>query len=152
MARICLIWKARLSLKEAELFCIPTSNIWEFFWLHIHTALGIVIAPDFGHFNRHVKSVSYSVISESLWLHGLQPANLLCPWNSPDKSTGVGSHSFLQRIFLTKGLNPGLPHCWRRQRQPTPVLLPGWRSLVGCSPWGHEESKMTERLHFHFSF
>ena len=33
---------------------------------------------------------------------------------------------------------------WRRQWQPTPVLLPGKshgrRSLVGCSPWGHEES------------
>ena len=27
----------------------------------------------------------------------------------------------------------------------------GWRSLVGCSSWGHEESDMTERLHFHFS-
>ena len=27
----------------------------------------------------------------------------------------------------------------------------GRRSLVGCSPWGHEESDMTERLHFHFS-
>ena len=27
----------------------------------------------------------------------------------------------------------------------------GWRSLVGCSPWGHEESDTTERLHFHFS-
>ena len=26
-----------------------------------------------------------------------------------------------------------------------------WRSLVGCSPWGLEESDMTERLHFHFS-
>ena len=29
----------------------------------------------------------------------------------------------------------------KRQWQPTPVLLPGkshgWRSLVGCSPWGH---------------
>ena len=44
---------------------------------------------------------------------------------------------------------------WRRQWHPTPVLLPGkshgWRSLVGCSPWGHEESDKTERLHFHFS-
>ena len=43
----------------------------------------------------------------------------------------------------------------RRQWHPTPVLLPGkshgWRSLVGCSPWGHEESDTTERLHFHFS-
>ena len=27
----------------------------------------------------------------------------------------------------------------------------GRRSLVGCSPWGHEESDMTEWLHFHFS-
>ena len=43
---------------------------------------------------------------------------------------------------------------WRRQWHPTPVLLPGkshgQRSLVGCSPWGREESDMTERLHFHF--
>ena len=41
------------------------------------------------------------------------------------------------------------------QWHPTPVLLPGKshgrRSLVGCSPWGREESDMTERLHFHFS-
>ena len=27
----------------------------------------------------------------------------------------------------------------------------GRRRLVGCSPWGHEESDMTERLPFHFS-
>ena len=42
-----------------------------------------------------------------------------------------------------------------RQWHPTPVFLPGrshgWRSLVGCSPWGLEESDTTERLHFHFS-
>ena len=43
----------------------------------------------------------------------------------------------------------------RRQWHPTPVLLPGkshgWRSLVGCSPWGREELDTTERLPFHFS-
>ena len=36
-----------------------------------------------------------------------------------------------------------------------PVLLPGkshgWRSLVGCSPWGRWGLDMTELLHFHFS-
>ena len=41
----------------------------------------------------------------------------------------------------------------RRQWQPTPVLLPGKshgrRSLVGYSPWGHEELNRTEQLHFH---
>ena len=46
-------------------------------------------------------------------------------------------------------------HCWRRQWHPTPVLLPGksygWRSLVGCSPWGLWGSDTTEWLHFHFS-
>ena len=51
-----------------------------------------------------------------------------------------------------------ISHCiytWRRQWHPIPVLLPGKshgrRSLVGCSPWGLEESDMTEWLHFHFS-
>ena len=43
----------------------------------------------------------------------------------------------------------------RSHSQPIPVLLPGkshgWRSLASCSPRGHEESDMTERLHFHFS-
>ena len=46
-------------------------------------------------------------------------------------------------------------HFRKRQWYPTPVLLPrkshGQRSLVGCSPWGQEESDTTERLHFHFS-
>ena len=35
------------------------------------------------------------------------------------------------------------------------TLLPGkshgWRSLIGCSPWGRYESDRTERLPFHFS-
>ena len=48
-----------------------------------------------------------------------------------------------------------LTSSWRRQWQPTPVLLPGkshgQRNLVGCSPWGHEESDTTERLNSHFS-
>ena len=43
----------------------------------------------------------------------------------------------------------------RRRWHPTPVLLPGRshgrRILVGCSPWGREESDTTERLHFHLS-
>ena len=43
---------------------------------------------------------------------------------------------------------------WRRKWHPTPVLLPGKShgrgSLVGCSPWGREESDTTERLHENF--
>ena len=37
---------------------------------------------------------------------------------------------------------------WRREWQPTPVLLPGefhgQRSLADCSLWGHKESDATE--------
>ena len=70
-------------------------------------------------------------------------------------------HGELQSIGLQR-----LGHNWsdlacthtlirRRWWHPTPVLLPGkshgWRSLIGCSPWGRYKSDRTERLHFHFS-
>ena len=52
-----------------------------------------------------------SVMSNSLWPHGLWPARILCPWDFPGKNTGVGCPFLLQEIFPTQGLNPGLPHC-----------------------------------------
>ena len=56
-----------------------------------------------------VKSLSYvRLFSEP---HGLQPARLLCPWNSPGNITGVGCPFLLQGIFSTQGSNLGLPHC-----------------------------------------
>ena len=39
-----------------------------------------------------VKSLSRA---NSWWPHGLQPPRLLCPWDSPGKSTGVGCHCLL---------------------------------------------------------
>ena len=38
---------------------------------------------------------------------------------------------------------------WRRKRQPTPVFLPGQRSLVGCSLWGLHELDVIEHTHSH---
>ena len=49
---------------------------------------------------------SHSVMSYSLWPHGLQPTRLLCPGNFPGESIGVGCHFLLQGIFPTEGLNP----------------------------------------------
>ena len=46
-----------------------------------------------------------SVMCESLRAHRLQPARLLCPWDCPDKNTGVGCHALVQGIFLTQGSN-----------------------------------------------
>ena len=36
------------------------------------------------------------------------PSRLLCPWDSPGKNTRLGCYSFLQKIFLTQGLDPGI--------------------------------------------
>ena len=54
------------------------------------------------------ESESDSVMSDSLWPHGLYS-----PWNSPGQNIAVGSLSLLQGIFPTQGSNPGLPHCRR---------------------------------------
>ena len=41
------------------------------------------------------------VQAKSLQLdYGLQPARLLCPWDSPGDNTGVGCHALFQGIFL----------------------------------------------------
>ena len=42
------------------------------------------------------KCVSHSVMSDSLWPQGLQPARLLCPCDSTGKDTGVGFHALFQ--------------------------------------------------------
>ena len=47
----------------------------------------------------------YLIVSDSLQPHGLQPANLLCPWDSSSKNTGVGCHLLLLRGNLP---NPGI--------------------------------------------
>ena len=48
---------------------------------------------------------------QTLQPHGLWATRLLCPWNSPGKNTGVGSHSLCQGIFPIQGWNPGLSYC-----------------------------------------
>ena len=74
---------------------------------------------------REVKwSESCSVVSDSLWAHGLYS-----PWSSPGQNTGAGSLFLLQGIFPTQGLNPGLPHCrqilYQLNHKGSP-RIPGW--------------------------
>ena len=57
-----------------------------------------------------------SVVSGSQQSYGLQPASLLCPWDSPGKNTGVGCRFLLQRSFPTLGSKTCLLcflHQWR---------------------------------------
>ena len=71
----------------------------------------------------------------------------------PDLKGNTFSFSPLRIIFAV-GLS-SMAFSQRRQWHPTPLLLPGkyhgWRNLVGCSPWGCEESDTMEWLHFKFS-
>ena len=54
------------------------------------------------------ESESRSVVSNSLWPHGLYS-----PWSSPGQNAGVGSLSLFQGIFPTQGSKPGLLNCRR---------------------------------------
>ena len=79
------------------------------------------------------------------------------PFVQSDTKKVSSSINIRSSQFIKKTLFSYFPKAFSRRRQwhPTPVLLPGKshgrRSLVGCSPWGLEESDTTERLHFHFS-
>ena len=63
----------------------------------------------------------------TLRLHGLYPARLLCPWNSPVSNTGVGCNFLLQGIFPTQGSNPSLLP-WQADSLPLSHLRSLWLS------------------------
>ena len=71
------------------------------------------------------------------------------------KDIHLSSFLKVEILLVPFPLSWGRGHFQRRQWHPTPILLPGkshgWRSLVGCSPWGRTELDTTKRLHFHFS-
>ena len=70
--------------------------------------------------------VSCSFVYDSLRPQGLWPSRFLCPWDSPGKNTGMGCHSLLQGIFVTRRSNPGLLHCkqilYRLSDREDPIL------------------------------
>ena len=56
-----------------------------------------------------MKSLSHARLFATPWI--VACTKLLRPCDFQGKSTGVGCHFFLQRIFPTQGSNPGLSHC-----------------------------------------
>ena len=88
-------------------------------------------------------SMLCGVLHES-FLYILHSPKSCCP---TETGLSLKCHFIFKKFILLKYR--------RRQWHPTPLLLPGkshgWRSLVGCSLWGREESDTTERLLFHFS-
>ena len=70
-------------------------------WTHLgqtHTQLLREVRLYWDQRKRHFYStlcvLNCLVVSDSLQPQGLKPAWLLCPWDFPDKNSGMGCHSF----------------------------------------------------------
>ena len=85
---------------RAAIHGVAKSRTWLSDWTELNWTEQIL------HQIKTCESESCSVVSNSLWPHGLYS-----PRNYAGQNTGVGSFSLLQRIFPTQGLNSGLPHC-----------------------------------------
>ena len=104
-------------------------------------------------------------MSDSLQPHRLQPARLLCPWDSPGKNTGAGCHFLLYHIYsdvifglakkfvqsvnvsFSKDETVGWHHRPNgHELEETPGDGEGQGSLACCSPWGGKESDKSEKL------
>ena len=81
-----------------------------------------------------VQSFSRAQLFATPWTVAHQ---VLCPWGSPGKNTGVGCHFLLQGIFPTPGLNSVLLH-WQadslplshQRSPPTPFSQGCWPASV----------------------
>ena len=87
---------------------------------------------------------------------GLWPARLFCPWDFPDKNTGMDCHSLLQGIFLTQGSNLCFLH-WQAdslplshwEAQKTQIIEmdgdPSWKGLQAQKGPGMVADKQGQR-------
>ena len=87
--------------------CGPWRGFWTLSWAHWETIEDL---------SRKVTiRFKYLKYYYSLKMKVAQSCPTVCDpmdcssWNSPNKNTGVGSHSLLQRIVVTQGSNPPLP-------------------------------------------
>ena len=77
-----------------------------------------------------------SVMSNSVRTHRQEPTRLLCPWDSPGKSTGVGCHCLLQCMKVKSESEVA---------QPCPTLIdPMVCSLPGSSAHGIFQARVLE--------
>ena len=108
-----------------------------------------------GWFHPIMQCVFVAQSCPTLQTHGLEPARLLCPWNSPGKNNGVGSYSLLQGIFLTQRSNLDLLHCgwilYHLSHQGTPIVKtsPLKTTSPGGLPVSHSPSLEALSLLYH---
>ena len=99
-----------------------------------------------------------SVMDREVWhaaVHGVTKSRTwLSNWTELNWAVTSGGASAKESFCQCRrpGLDPWVGKIpWRRNWQPTPAFLPGkshgLRSLAGYSPWGRQESDMTEHEH-----
>ena len=112
---------------------------WIFTFFHLNHAY-LYQTHTFLYINIVRYSESCSVMSNSLWPHGLYS-----PWNSLGQNTGVGSLSLLQGIFPTQESNPSLLRPAEPQRKPYSLGTEYFHfkspNTVACGPviWINEQ-------------
>ena len=83
-------------------YCWPYCSVWPLWMSDLElTSLLIDSCPIW----RELKW-SHSVVSNSLWHHGLEPTRLLGPWDFPGMNAGVSCHSLLQGNLPDPGIEP----------------------------------------------
>ena len=152
LVKVCFWWEWDFLSLRKDFISIPPSisHLPQFsFYSHIHVKissfhpshpplwLGTFTGWEAGYRSQGYVHACYvtSVVSDSLWPCGLQPARLLCPWDSPGKNTGVGSHFLLQRIFPTQGSNLHLLHLLLWQVHSLPIEPRGNRLELRGGGW-----------------
>ena len=95
-------------------------------------------------------------LSVTLWA-----TRLLCPWDSPGKSTGVGCHALLQGILPAQGLNshlfksPALADRFFTTNTTREAPINGINALLKGGFWSfasHEETGTNHTLHLEEGF
>ena len=89
--------------------------------------------------------LSCSVVSNSMWPHGLYPTRLLCPWGFSRQEYWSGFRFLLQGIFLSQEWNPCLLH-WQADSLPLyplerPLFRPKERNRDGKNSKGPKRSE-----------
>ena len=83
-----------------------------------------------------VKVLVTSVVYESLRPYGLQPARLLCPWDSPGKNTGVGCRAPPPGGLPHPGIKAGSPALQADSLLTEPPRKPPLQLLGPRRTWG----------------
>ena len=113
-----IIWRIIINnIKVAQGCCGETQFNWKHQWLSFGDFLSVrdlwnirsiyILLIRDSEVKR--KSLSHIRLFATPWT--VWATRLICPWNSPGRNTGMGSHSLLQGVFPTQGSDLGLLHC-----------------------------------------